>query len=245
MGRKPIDDREPLRDFVAKAIKKAIVTGRLKPGQRLVEERLADELGVSRNPVREAIRALASEGLIDVAPRRGARVTLLSRQEALEMIEVRAALEGLNAKLAARHRPEHLIEQLKAVLADGRSRAARGSGTPRDFVNLNAKYHDLLAQAGTNSALRDVMRIMRERTASVFAPLSLKRAVENWEEHAAILQAVIAGDEELAELLASRHVLNTGEAAAQAPHETSEPPRSDDDQPAQTKRRKVRAPTRV
>jgi DNA-binding GntR family transcriptional regulator len=237
MGRKPIDDREPLRDFVAKAIKKAIVTGRLKPGQRLVEERLADELGVSRNPVREAIRALASEGLIDVAPRRGARVTLLSRQEAQEMIEVRAVLEGLNAKLAARHRPEHLLEQLKAVLANGRSRAARGSGTPRDFVDLNAKYH------GTNSALRDVMRIMRERTATVFAPLSLKRAVQNWEEHAAILQAVIAGDEELAELLASRHVLNTGEAAAQAGHDAPEQPFSDDDQPARKPRRKVRSPT--
>lgn len=221
---KPGEQHAPLRDVVADTIRQAIVSGRLKPGERLVEERLAADLGVSRNPVREAIRSLASEGLIEVTPRRGAAVMSISQQEASEMIEVRAALEGLNARLAARllgragesgdalRRPAHLIEELKTVLAEGRTKAALGTGTPEDFVALNAKYHDLLAQAGTNRVLGDIMRTLRERTAPVFGPLGLDRAVQNWEEHAGILQAVLAGDEELAELLASRHVLNTGEA---------------------------------
>ena len=128
------------------------------------------------------------------------------------MIEVRAALEGLNARLAARRRPAPLIARLTAVLEQGRAMAASGTGSPEDFVSLNATYHDLLGQAGTNRALRDIMRTLRERTAPVFGPLSLKRAVQNWDEHAGILQAVIAGDEQLAELLAARHVLNTGDA---------------------------------
>jgi DNA-binding GntR family transcriptional regulator len=197
---------------VATTIRQAILCGRHKPGERLIEERLAAELGVSRNPVREAIRSLASEGLIEVTPRRGAAVMAVSREEAWEMIEVRAALEGLNARLAARHRPPQLIERLKSVLEEGRSKAALGSGSPEEFVALNAEYHDLLAKAGTNRVLGDIMRTLRERTAPVFAPLGLKRAVQNWEEHAGILQAVIAGDEELAQVLASRHVLQTGKA---------------------------------
>ncbi len=210
--RRPGDDHSPLRDVVANAIRQAILSGRYKPGERLVEERLAVELGVSRNPVREAIRSLASEGFVEVTPRRGAAVMALSREEAWEMIEVRAALEGLNARLAARHRPAHLLEQLKSVLQEGRSKAAAGTASPEEFVALNAQYHDLLAKAGTNRVLADIARTLRERTAPVFAPLGRRRAVQNWDEHAGILQAVIAGDHELAELLASRHVIQTGKA---------------------------------
>ena len=114
----------PLSDVVADKLRHGIASGRYKPGERLVEERLAAELGVSRNPVREAIRSLASEGLIEVTPRRGAVVMSLDRDDAWEMIEVRAALEGLNARLAARRRPAHLIDQLKAVLEQGRAMAA-------------------------------------------------------------------------------------------------------------------------
>lgn len=209
---RPGDAHAPLRDVVADAIRQAIVSGRLKPGERLVEERLAAELGVSRNPVREAIRSLATEGLIEVTPRRGAAVMSLDTDDALEMIEVRAALEGLNARLAARHSTPTQIAALRKVLEEGRAKAAKGNGTPEDFVALNATYHDLLAKAGSNRVLGDIMRTLRERTAPLFGPLGLSRAVANWEEHAGILEAVIAGNQTLAESLAARHVLSTGEA---------------------------------
>src|SRR5271156_1650769 len=93
------EEHSPLRDQVVAELRQAILSGRLKPGERLVEGRLADELGVSRNPVREAIRALASEGLIEVTARRGAAVASLTAQEAEELLEVRATLEGANARL--------------------------------------------------------------------------------------------------------------------------------------------------
>src|SRR6202045_5255261 len=94
------EEHSSLHDQVVTELRQAILSGRLKPGERLVEGRLADELGVSRNPVREAIRVLASEGLVDVAARRGASVAVMSDQEARETIEVRALLEGENARLA-------------------------------------------------------------------------------------------------------------------------------------------------
>src|SRR5258706_1261440 len=108
-----------LDDQVVAELRQAILSGRLKPGERLVEGRLADELGVSRNPVREAIRALASEGLIEVTAGRGACVAKISDQEARETIEVRALLEGQNARLAARRQDKHIIKRIEAVLHKG------------------------------------------------------------------------------------------------------------------------------
>ncbi len=202
------DSYSPLRDLVTQSIRQAIVRGRYRPGERLIEERLAAELGVSRNPVREAIRVLASEGFIEVTPRRSAVVASLSNADAWEMVEVRASLEGLNARLAARRHQAGVIDRIESVLSEGRAKAA--NGTPEEFVEFNNRFHDLLAEAGNNRVLGDIMRTLRERTAHLFAPRSLKQAVTNWEEHAGILEAIVAGDEEMAALLASRHVLHAG-----------------------------------
>jgi DNA-binding GntR family transcriptional regulator len=199
----------PLRDLVAEQLRQAIRSGRYKPGERLVEERLAEDFRVSRNPVREAIRALAAEGLVEVQPRRGATVAGVDVAEAREMIEVRAHLEGMNARLAARRRDPPMIAALRETLAEGRAAAAEGEVAA--LVRLNGRFHDLLAAAGRNRFLADLMRSLRERTDLVFRPLSPRRAAQNWEEHAGILEAVIAGDEELAALLATRHVLQAGE----------------------------------
>src|SRR5579872_7579774 len=103
------EEHSSLHGQVVAELRQSILTGQLKPGERLVEERIADELGVSRNPVREAIRALASEGLVEVAARRGASVAVMSEQEARETIEVRALLEGQNARLAARRQGKRII----------------------------------------------------------------------------------------------------------------------------------------
>jgi len=205
----------PLRDQVAEEIRRAILAGRYKPGERLVEDRLARDFGVSRNPVREALRALASEGLIEVTARRGAAVAALGADDAFEMVEVRAALEGLNARLAARRRDAVTLKRLQEVLRRGTEIAALDHGrdpgrrTER-LTELNARFHDALAAAGSNRVLADLMRSLRERTSPVFSPLSGARAERSWGEHAEILKAVIAGDEDLACLLATRHVLGAG-----------------------------------
>jgi DNA-binding GntR family transcriptional regulator len=192
-------------------LRRAILTGRLKPGDRLVEDRLSEEMGVSRVPIREALRALASEGLVDVQPRRGASVAEFSSEVARDLVEVRAVLEGLNARLAARHHQPEIIALLREVLAEG-NRAAQSSNVD-DLVRLNGEFHDKLVEAGRNSILWDIMRTLRERTSLVFATNTAGRAKQDWDEHSRILAAVIEGDEELAALLATRHVHRAAEAA--------------------------------
>ena len=207
----PVRRRGSLGKTVAEQLRRLILTGQHKPGERLVEDKLSAELGVSRVPIREALRTLAAEGLVDLPPRRGASVAQLSPAIAHDLVEVRATLEGLNARLAARHHEPAIVTELHQVLTEGN--AAAQSGNVDDLVRLNAAFHDKLAQAGRNSILWDIMRTLRERTSLVFAANTNRRSREDWEEHSRILAAVIDGDEELAALLATRHVHQAAEAA--------------------------------
>lgn len=203
-----------LSETVAERLRHAIFAHQYKPGERLVEDRLSADLGVSRVPVREALRLLAAEGLVLLEARRGASVANTSDTVAREMVEVRAMLEGHNARLAARHREPAVIEQLREVLAKGNAAATRGSA--QELAQLNSEYHDLLARCGQNSVLADILRGLRERTRLVFAQNSVRRAHDDWEEHSRILAAIVEGDEELAALLANRHVHRAGSARPMA-----------------------------
>jgi DNA-binding GntR family transcriptional regulator len=196
---------------VAADLRRAILTGRRRPGERLVEDRLSEEMGVSRVPIREALRTLAAEGLVQLQPRRGASVADVSKDVARDLVEVRATLEALNARLAARNHEPGIIEELRQVLKEGN--AAARSRNVDDLVRLNGAFHDKLAQAGRNSILWDIMRTLRERTNLVFAANGARRAQQDWDEHSKILAAVIDGDEQLAEMLAARHVKRAAEAA--------------------------------
>lgn len=187
-------------------LRRRILTGQLASGERLVEERLSAELGVSRVPIREAIKRLVAEGLAEPATcgGRGVQVAAVSSEFAEDLIEVRAVLEGLNARLAARHRDPQKIARIRKVLEEGNATLARAAHA--DLVTLNAQFHDLLVDAGANRVLQDLMRPLRERTELVFRRNSPERAVQDWREHAQILEAVVEGEEELAGLLANRHV---------------------------------------
>jgi DNA-binding GntR family transcriptional regulator len=202
------EEHSPLHDRVVTELRQAILSGRLKPGERLVEGHLADELGVSRNPVREAIRALASEGLIVVTARRGAAVATMTEQEARETIEVRALLEGQNARLAARRHDQEIIKRIAAVLNKGT--AAVAARRFDQLFDLNQRFHSELAAAGQNTVLGELLLRLRERTAMLFAPMDPARQARSWEEHAAILRAIIDGDERAAATLAAEHVMRAG-----------------------------------
>ena len=210
-GERLVKRHGSLGKVVADELRRGILTGRRKPGDRLVEDRLSAELGVSRVPIREALRLLAAEGLVEVQPRRGASVAEFSAEVARDLVEVRAMLEGLNARLAARHRAPAIIAELRQVLAEGNTAAL--SGNVGDLVRLNGEFHDKLAEAGRNSILWDIMRTLRERTSLVFAANTARRSRQDWDEHSRILAAVIEGDEELSSLLATRHVHQAAEAA--------------------------------
>lgn len=204
----------PLTKLITTALRERIVSGEFAVGERLVEGRLSEEMGVSRMPVREALRELAAEGIVTIEPRRGASVTVFTEDLKRELVEVRATLEALNAKLAAkRHDPEQ-IAALERILEEGARLA--DSDDPILLGRQNTDFHEALATVAANSVLQDMIRSLRDRTAMIFAQTSRRRGRQNWEEHSAILRAVIAGDSELAALLAARHVYN----AAEMPQDT-------------------------
>lgn len=198
----------PLTKLVADAIRARIVDGSLAPGERLVEAQWSQQLGVSRMPVREALRALAAEGVVTIEPRRGATVTAYTAEQVAELVEVRATLEALNAKLAARRCDPEQRGRLSALLS-----MSREASTDIDQVQReNAQFHEAIAQAASNSVLRDLVHLLRERTAVIFAPYGAGRAGQTRAEHEAILRAVLDGDGELAALLAARHVHGAAQA---------------------------------
>lgn len=203
-------NHSPLTDLVVSALRERILSGGMPPGERLVEGKLSEELGVSRMPVREALRQLAAEGLVTIEPRRGASVTSFSPQQMRELVEVRATLEGLNAKLAAQRHDDQQIAEMERILEEG-TRVSQNGADDAVMLMMNQRFHDALGSIAANSILQDIMRSLRDRTALLFAPINRTRGPQNWDEHAAILRAVINGDAELASLLAMRHVYNAAE----------------------------------
>ncbi len=213
----------PLFAVIRDKLRDRILQGEFRPGARLVESRLSDEMAVSRIPIREALRALAAEGLVSIEPRRGASVAVLSDEMAYNMVEVRAALEGLNARLAAQRREQSAIQELEDILKAGmKAVETEDMDTCR---HLNRTFHETLATVTGNPVLMDIMNSLRDRTALVFAPSNIGRVRENWADHEQILRAVIAGNVELAGLLATQHVHNA--ARAYVKEKGGEPPKWD------------------
>src|SRR4029450_13581278 len=222
-------DRASLSKVVSDQIRGQILDGKLKPGERLVEDKLSTELGVSRVPVREALRGLSMEGLVRLEPNRGASVAEVTPELVAELVEVRTLLEALTARPAARRHDPEIVAALQDTLKRGN--AAAQSGSPDHLARLNGEFHERLAEASRNSVLSDIMRSLRERTSLPFAPHrpppafainGRPRARDDWKEHAGILAAVIDGDEELAALLASRPVQNAAVAFAKAQEEADQ-----------------------
>lgn len=199
----PPATKPPLGAQVRARIEGDILAGHLKPGERLIEEDLARRYGVSRSPIREAVRGLASEGLIELSARRGAVVAALTPQEAREFVEVRALLEGYTARLAARYRRPAVLDRAEAILREG----ASGQG---DLAALNAAFHDTLAEAGGNATVRALTEGLRKRSARVFQAHGEEAQRRTWAEHQGILEAILAGDEELAATRAEAHVRSAG-----------------------------------
>lgn len=206
--------RETLNNIVADAMRDAILSGQFKPGDRLPEPQLAEMFGVSRNPIREALKVLSNEGLIEISPRKGARVTLLSPDELTETIELRAELEGLSARNATRHCHDETRAALQMLLDEGNGAAERGDMAELQIAN--DRVHAQLGEAAHNRYLADFMRSLRDRTYWLFSTQASVRAVDSWAEHSKILKAVIAGQEDLAAELAMTHVLKVGETVVKS-----------------------------
>ncbi|GAV25578.1 GntR family transcriptional regulator [Carboxydothermus islandicus] len=211
MGRlKPIilDNYKPLRELVFETLREAIINGVLKPGERLMEVQLAEELGVSRTPVREAIRKLELEGFVVMIPRKGAYVAGISLKDVADVFEVRAALESLAAGLAAERITDEEIEELERVLVKQQSLAE--SDRLEDIIRADTDFHDVLYRASRNERLIQIVSHLREqiqrfRTASLSQPGRMRIALE---EHKEIVEAIAERNVEKAQALAREHIEN-------------------------------------
>jgi len=206
------EQHSPLFAIIRDALRERILNGEFQSGERLVEDKLSAQMAVSRIPVREALRGLAAEGLVTIEPRRGAYVSVLSEKEARDMVEVRATLEALNARLAAEKRNEAGVAALRQVFDEGMQALKEENHDSARLLKLNERFHDALAGMGDNAILSELMRLLRGRTALVFAPGMTQRFEQNWKEHKAILSAVVKGDADKASQLAGQHVRNTAQA---------------------------------
>lgn len=203
----------PLRQSVTESIRYAIALGHFSPGERLTERELCEMTGVSRTLVREALRQLESEGLIEVVPNRGPSVTRLSADQARGIYLVRAELEGLACQIFA----EHADDKQRAALQDAFRKLKRSFKDTDPLARLRAKNHfyDCLVDGTGNQALGDTLRllnarIMLLRATSLRAP---GRSADSMAELAAMMEALDAKDGKKARSLAEEHIRNAAKAA--------------------------------
>ena len=203
-----LDNYKPLRELVFESLREAIIEGRLKPGERLMEMQLADEMGVSRTPVREAIRKLELEGFVVMIPRKGAYVSGISVKDIVEVFEVRAALEAMAAGLAAERITDIELEELERALVQITEVSDKD-----DFeaiVETDTNFHDLIYRACRNERLVQIIthlkeQIQRFRTTSLAQPGRLRDAQS---EHRSIVEAISERNVEMAQSLAREHIEN-------------------------------------
>ncbi|MEW2585832.1 GntR family transcriptional regulator [Streptomyces virginiae] len=188
---------------VCTAIRDDIVSGVFEPGGRLTEEVLARRYGVSRVPVREALRTLESEGFVTTRRHAGACVAEPTAQEAADLLELRVLLEPLAASRAARRRTDAHLKVLRGLVRLGQERARRGQG--EDLRALGGWFHETLAQASGSPGLIALLTQMRHKVAWMFVVEAPARPAESWAEHGAIVDAVARGDAERARALAAIH----------------------------------------
>lgn len=141
----------PLRDVVFNTLRQSILTGELKPGERLMEIHLADKLGVSRTPIREAIRMLELEGLVTMIPRRGAEVAQITEKNLREVLEVRGALDALAVELACERITQEELEQLKKACDHFEEETKKGSAN--QVAQADVALHDIILKASRNEKL--------------------------------------------------------------------------------------------
>jgi DNA-binding GntR family transcriptional regulator len=193
-------------------LREAIVSGELLPGERLLEEDLSARLGLGRAAVRMALVRLEHDGLVERERHRGARVRRVSEGEAIEILEARAALEGLAARHAARDADQAAIDGLREIIAEmGR---LRSQGDLIGLSNANARLHAAILEASGHDTAKRLSRtlssqIVRFQYRTVLLP---GRPERSFAEHLDIVEAIAARDPDAAEKAMQRHLLHVAEA---------------------------------
>ena len=201
-----IQNHKPLREMVYEELKIQILTGAIVPGTRMMEVDLAEEMGVSRTPIREAIRKLEKEGLVTIEPRRGAYASMISTQDMVEILEVRQDLEGLAAYFAATRMTPVEMEELKE-LADHYNDAVK-AGSMQDMIRYDTQFHRLIVDSCNNKILVSMVEQLQElvlRFRYIYYD-NFKRAENMPAEHQEIIDAIASGDADRARKAADVHI---------------------------------------
>ncbi|MFC3994362.1 GntR family transcriptional regulator [Nocardiopsis sediminis] len=197
----------PLREAVYEAILDLIITRELPPGRHLVESELAERLGVSRQPVREALQRLNNEGWVDLRPGYGAFVHTPTESEADQLLAVRALLETESARLAARNAGDPEIALLRELCRAGAD--AVGADDVDAVVTANADFHRGVIRASGNTVLAELAAQVDRRVRWYYAPIARARGMASWHEHALIIDAIAARKEDEAARLMRDHTERT------------------------------------
>lgn len=207
-----VNEYLPLRDIVFNTLRKAILKGELAPGERLMEKQLAEKMGVSRTPIREAIRKLELEGLVVMVPRKGAEVAMITEQDIKNVLEVRAALEALAVKIACQKMNKEKIEQLLTINM-AFTKAAKDLDV-ETVIEKDVEFHDVIYHATQNEKLVQIINNLREqiyrfrveyiRQMSDFTTLV--------DEHEEIVKSIIEKNSFEAQEIAAKHIENQEKA---------------------------------
>jgi DNA-binding GntR family transcriptional regulator len=207
---RPLQRPVPLRQSVYDALIDLIVGGDLPPGQHMVETDLARQLGVSRQPIREALHRMEAEGWVDLRPSQGAFVHVPTDQEVDELLDVRALLEAETARLAAGRATPEAIARLREICGEG------GAATEADdfgrAVAANDAFHAEVAGIAGNSVLAELADIIGRRVQWYYRVVAPARGHASWAEHDELIDAIEASDGERAQLLARKHTERTRNA---------------------------------
>lgn len=198
----------PLRDVVFQTLRQAIITGEFAPGERLMEITLAERLGVSRTPVREAIRKLELEGLVVMIPRKGAEVAKITEERLRDVLEVRCALEELSATLACQRIDEEGKERL-AACHDAFVRAVK-MGDALEIANQDEAFHECIFEQTRNDRLLQIIHNLKEQMYR-YRMEYVKDASYREElvaEHEKLLGAILSGDTQTATEVMRHHIHN-------------------------------------
>ena len=205
----------PLRDVVFNTLREAILRGDLQPGERLMELQLADKLGVSRTPIREAIRMLEQEGLAVTVPRKGAEVAKMTLKGMEDVLEIRGALDELAVELACERITEEQLNDLEKRKQD--FEVSLKSGNLKQIAEADVHFHDVIYDATCNPKLINLLNNLREQIYR-YRVEYIKKAENHpilMEEHEAIYKALSKRDKQAAKAAIYRHVENQATAVKQ------------------------------
>lgn len=200
-----------LRDQVLTELRRRIVDGEYPPGERLTEDRLAADFGVSRNPVREALRIVQSDGLVTLTPRRGAVVATPSAAGVADLFAVRSSLETVAARMAAERATAEDIADLRALL--DQARTATDVDDLSAVAELNSALHLRVIAISGNRWLSSIAASLYLHVHWVFRVRAAERAPHSWQEHIRLVDAIELGDPDAAETAAAAHVAAAAAAA--------------------------------